>query len=162
DHIVTAATEHRAVLDPLRRLAREEWSLTIVPPDSDGLIEADTVAGALTERTVLVSVMAANNEIGTLNPIRNIGRLCRDRGSLFPTDATQAVGKTPLDVEADSIDLLSLSAHKFYGPKGIGALYVRRSEPRVRLSPLFDGGGHERGLRSGTVAVPLAVGLGEA
>ncbi len=162
NHLVTAATEHRAVLDPMRRLAREGWDLTIVPPDEHGLVSAEAVEAALTDRTVLVSVMAANNEVGTINPIRQIGRLCRDRGILFHTDATQAVGKIPLDVGEDAIDLLSLSAHKFYGPKGIGALYVRRGGPRVRLSPLFDGGGHERGFRSGTVAVPLVVGLGEA
>jgi cysteine desulfurase len=161
NHLVTAATEHRAVLDPLKRLAREGWDLTIVPPDATGLVSAEAVEAALTGRTVLVSVMAANNEIGTLNPIGAIGGLCRDRGILFHTDATQAVGKVPLDVETDAIDLLSLSAHKFHGPKGVGALYVRRA-PTVRLSPLFDGGGHERGVRSGTLAVPLVVGLGEA
>jgi cysteine desulfurase len=162
NHLVTAATEHRAVLDPMRRLAREGWELTVVPPDEFGLVSAGAVEDALTDRTVLVSVMAANNEVGTINPIRQIGQLCRDRGILFHTDATQAVGKIPLVVGEDAIDLLSLSAHKFYGPKGIGALYVRRGGPRVRLSPLFDGGGHERGVRSGTVAVPLVVGLGEA
>ena len=152
----------RAVLDPMKRLAREGWELTIVPPDPFGLISAEAVEAALTDRTVLVSVMAANNEVGTLNPIGAIGRLCHDRGVLFHTDATQAVGKVPLDVQADRVDLLSLSAHKMYGPKGIGALYVRRRDPRVRLSALFDGGGHERGFRSGTIAVPLVVGLGEA
>jgi len=162
NHLVTAATEHRAVLDPMKRLAREGWALTIVPPDAFGLISAEAVEAALTDRTVLVSVMAANNEVGTLNPIGAIGRLCHDRGVLFHTDATQAVGKVPLDVQADHVDLLSLSAHKIYGPKGIGALYVRRRDPRVRLSALFDGGGHERGFRSGTIAVPLVVGLGEA
>ncbi len=162
DHLVTAATEHRAVLDPMKRLAREGWGLTIVPPDSFGLISAGAIEAALTDRTVLVSVMSANNEVGTLNPIRAIGRLCHDRAILFHTDATQAVGKVPLDVQADHVDLLSLSAHKMYGPKGVGALYVRRRDPRVRLSPLFDGGGHERGFRSGTIAVALVVGLGEA
>jgi cysteine desulfurase len=162
NHLVTAATEHKAVLDPLRRLAREGWDLTIVPPDGDGLVTADAIMAALTDRTVLVSVMAANNEVGTINPIAAIGRLCRVWGILFHTDATQAVGKIPIDVESDAIDLLSLSAHKLYGPKGVGALYVRRRDPQVRLTPLFDGGGHERGFRSGTVAVPLVVGLGEA
>ena len=120
------------------------------------------MAEALTEKTVLVSIMAANNEVGTINPIAEIGRLCHDRGVLFHTDAAQAVGKIPLDVQAGSVDLLSLSAHKIYGPKGIGALYVRRRDPQVRLEPLVDGGGHERGLRSGTVPVPLVVGLGLA
>jgi cysteine desulfurase len=162
NHLVTAATEHRAVLDPLKRLAREGWDLSIVAPDAHGLVSAEAIEAALTDRTVLVSVMAANNEVGTINPIAAIGRLCRGRGILFHTDATQAVGKIPLDVEADAIDLLSLSAHKIYGPKGVGALYVRRRDPSVRLTPLFDGGGHERGFRSGTIAVPLVVGLGAA
>ncbi|MGE5756620.1 MAG: cysteine desulfurase family protein [Planctomycetaceae bacterium] len=162
DHLVTAATEHKAVLDPMRRLAREGWDLTIVAPDEFGLVSAEAVEAAMTGRTVLVSVMAANNEVGTINPIGAIGRVCRARGVLFHTDATQAVGKVPLDVEAEAIDLLSLSAHKFHGPKGVGALYVRRRGPSVRLTPLFDGGGHERGFRSGTVPVPLVVGLGEA
>jgi cysteine desulfurase len=162
NHLVTAATEHKAVLDPLRRLAREGWELTIVPCDSAGMVSAEAVAAALSDRTVLVSVMAANNEVGTLNPIAAIGQLCRTRGIVFHTDATQAVGKVPLSVDDAGIDLLSLSAHKFHGPKGVGALYVRRRDPQVRLIPLFDGGGHERGFRSGTVAVPLVVGLGEA
>lgn len=162
NHVVTAASEHKSVLDPLKRLAREGWTLTIVAPDETGLVAAESIEAALTEQTVLVSVMAANNEVGTLNPIGTIGRLCHERGILFHTDATQAVGKVPLDVREDAIDLLSLSAHKFHGPKGIGALYVRRRDPQVRLSPLFDGGGHERGFRSGTVAVPLVVGLGTA
>lgn len=162
-HVVTAATEHKSVLDPLKRWAREGGcTLTVVPPAPDGLVACEAIERALTEQTVLVSVMAANNEVGTLNPVGAIGRLCRARGILFHTDAVQAVGKTPLDVEADAIDLLSLSAHKIYGPKGVGALYVRRRERPVRLAPLFDGGGHERGMRSGTVAVPLVVGLGEA
>ena len=125
-------------------------------------MSAEAVAGALTDQTVLVSVMAANNEVGTINPIGEIGRLCHERGIVFHTDAAQAVGKVPLDVRRDQVDLLSLSAHKIYGPKGIGALYVRRHDPQVRLQPLFDGGGHERGFRSGTLAVPLIVGLGTA
>ncbi|AGA27827.1 cysteine desulfurase family protein [Singulisphaera acidiphila DSM 18658] len=162
NHVVTAATEHKSVLDPLKRLAREGWELTVVPPAPDGLISVESIANSLTGRTVLVSIMAANNEVGTLNPIAAIGRLCRARGILFHVDAIQAVGKVPLDVNDDSIDLLSLSAHKIYGPKGVGALFVRRGDPPVRLVPLFDGGGHERGFRSGTVAVPLVVGLGEA
>lgn len=162
NHVVTAATEHKSVLDPLKRLAREGWEVTVVSPAPDGLVSVESIANALTERTVLVSIMAANNEVGTLNPIAAIGRLCRARGILFHVDAIQAVGKVPLDVIEDSIDLLSLSAHKIYGPKGVGALFVRRGDPPVRLVPLFDGGGHERGFRSGTVAVPLVVGLGEA
>jgi cysteine desulfurase len=161
-HLVTAATEHRAVLDPMNRLTRDGWSLTVLPVDRHGRVDPQDVAHSLTDRTVLVSLMAANNEVGTLHPIAEIGRLCRERGVLFHTDATQAAGKVPLDVERDAIDLLSLSAHKFYGPKGIGALYVRRQGPRVRLVPLLDGGGHERGFRSGTLAVPLIAGLGVA
>jgi cysteine desulfurase len=162
-HLVTTAVEHRSVLDPLKRLARGGWEVTFVPPDGHGLVSAEAIADALTDRTVLVSVIAANNEVGTLNPLAEIGRLCRDRGVVFHTDATQAVGKIPLDAREASADLLSLSGHKLYGPKGIGAIFVCRwGSPPVRLTPLFDGGGHERGLRSGTVAVPLAVGLGEA
>ena len=162
NHLVTASSEHSSVLDPMKRLAREGWDLTVVACDEHGMVSAEAVEAALTDRTILVSVMAANNEVGTLNPIGAIGQLCHARGVLFHTDATQAVGKVPLDVRQDAIDLLSLSAHKFYGPKGIGALYVRRRDPLVRLTPLLDGGGHERGLRSGTIAVPLVVGLGEA
>ena len=161
-HLVTAASEHRAVLDPVKRLSREGWETTVVPCDQDGLVSAQVVADAITERTVLVSIMAANNEVGTLNPIAEIGRICHERGVTFHTDAAQAVGKVPLDVQEDAVDLLSLTAHKFHGPKGIGALYVRRRDPQVRLQPLLDGGGHERGLRSGTLPVPLIVGLGEA
>lgn len=162
NHLVTAAAEHKAVLDPVRRLAREGWNVTIVPVDEYGLVDPSAIAEALTDQTVLVSVMAANNEVGTINPIRAIGQLCHERGVFFHTDATQAVGKLPLDVNEDRIDLLSLSAHKVYGPKGVGALYVRRRDPMVRVTPLFDGGGHERGMRSGTLAVPLIVGIGEA
>ncbi len=162
NHLVTAATEHKAVLDPMKRLARAGWDVTIVASDEHGLVSAEAIEAELTDRTVLVSVMAANNEVGTINPIGAIGRICHERGILFHTDASQAVGKIPLDVQADAVDLLSLSAHKIYGPKGVGALYVRRRDPQVRLTPLFDGGGHERGFRSGTVAVPLVVGLGEA
>jgi cysteine desulfurase len=162
NHLVTAATEHKAVLDTVERLAREGWEVTVAPSDETGRVAVASVASVLTDRTILVSIMAANNEVGTLNPIREIGRLCHERGVLFHTDATQAVGKVPLDVLADNVDLLSLSGHKFYGPKGIGALYVRRRNPRVRLVPQLDGGGHERGMRSGTPAVPLIVGLGAA
>ncbi len=162
NHIVTVSTEHRAVLDPVRRMAREGWEITVLDADEHGRVSAESIAGALTDRTVLVSVMAANNEVGTLNPIAEIGRLCHDRGVLFHTDAAQAVGKIPIDVHRDGVDLLSLSAHKFYGPKGIGALYVRRRDPQVRLQPMLDGGGHERGYRSGTLAVPLIVAMGAA
>ncbi len=162
NHLITSSVEHKAILDPMKRLVREGWDVTVLPPDHYGRVSAESVAEAMTDRTVLVSIIAANNEIGTINPFGEIGRLCRDRGILFHTDATQAIGKIALDVNRDSIDLLSLSAHKLYGPKGVGALYVRRREPQVRLTPLFDGGGHERGMRSGTLAVPLLVGLGEA
>ncbi|MHB1556956.1 MAG: IscS subfamily cysteine desulfurase [Isosphaeraceae bacterium] len=162
EHIVTASSEHKAVLDPVRTLGRQGWSVAVVDCDEHGRVSAEAVEGTLTDRTVLVSVMAANNEVGTLNPIGEIGRLCHERGIIFHTDAAQAVGKVPVDVRGDNVDLLSLSAHKLYGPKGIGALYVRRRDPMVRLQPLFDGGGHERGMRSGTLAVPLIVGLGAA
>ncbi len=162
DHIITVATEHKAVLDPCQRLEREGFRLTILPVDRFGRVSADEVAAALTEKTILVSVMAANNEIGSLQPVAEIGRLCKERGVLFHCDAVQAVGKVPFDVEETGADLVSLSAHKIYGPKGVGALYVRGSSPRVRLTPLFDGGGHERGMRSGTLPVPLIVGFGTA
>lgn len=161
-HIVTVASEHKAVLDPARRLAGEGWDVTVVPCDEHGGVSPQAIADALTDRTVLVSVMTANNEVGTLNPLGEIGRLCHERGVVFHSDAAQAVGRIPVDVERDSVDLLSLSAHKFYGPKGIGALFVRRRGPRVRLHALLDGGGHERGMRSGTLAVPLIVGMGVA
>jgi cysteine desulfurase len=162
DHVITAATEHKAVLDPCRRLEREGFRVTVLPVDRFGRVTAGQVAEALTEKTILVSVMVANNEVGTLQPVAAIGRLCKGRGVLFHTDAVQAAGKVPLDVEEIGADLLSLSAHKMYGPKGVGALYVRGSSPRVRLAPLFDGGGHERGMRSGTLPVPLVVGFGRA
>jgi cysteine desulfurase len=162
DHVVTVVTEHKAVLDPCRRLERAGLRVTFLPVDRHGQVSAEQVAEELTEQTILVSVMAANNEVGTLQPLRQIGRLCKERGVLFHTDAAQAAGKVPLDVEELGIDLLSLSAHKMYGPKGVGALYVRRQDPRVRLEPLLDGGGHERGLRSGTLPVPLIVGFGLA
>jgi cysteine desulfurase len=162
DHIITVATEHKAVLDPCKRLELEGFRLTILPVDRFGRVSADEVAAALAEKTILVSVMAANNEIGTLQPIAAIGRVCKERGVLFHCDAAQAVGKVPFDVEEIGADLVSLSAHKMYGPKGVGALYVRGSSPRVRLTPLFEGGGHERGMRSGTLPVPLIVGFGTA
>src|SRR4051794_2454110 len=162
DHLVTAVTEHRAVLDVAKHLERDGLRVTFLPVDRYGRVSPGQVAEALTDRTILVSVMAANNEVGTLQPIREIGRLSRERGVLFHTDAVQAVGKVPVDVEDMNVDLLSLTAHKIYGPKGVGALYVRRRSPRVRLEPLLDGGGHERGMRSGTLPVPNVVGLGLA
>jgi cysteine desulfurase len=162
DHLVTVATEHKAVLDVCKRLEHDGFRVTYLPVDADGLVAPEQVAAVLTDRTILVSVMAANNEIGVLQPIRDIGWLCKERRILFHTDAAQAAGKVPLDVAEMGIDLLSLSAHKMYGPKGVGALYVRRQGPRVRLEPLFEGGGHERGMRSGTLPVPLIVGFGQA
>ncbi len=162
NHIITCRTEHHAVLDSCRRLEREGFQVTYLPVDSFGRVATAEVAQAITDKTILVSIMAANNEIGTLQPIAEIGRLCKERRVLFHTDATQAAGKIPIDVESCGIDLLSLSAHKMYGPKGVGALYVRRRNPHVRLEPLFDGGGHERGMRSGTLPVPNIVGLGAA
>jgi cysteine desulfurase len=161
DHVVTVVTEHKCVLESAAALAREGFRITLLPVDGQGLVDLDAVAAVIDERTAVVSVMAANNEIGVLQPLAEIGALCRSRGVLFHSDAAQAVGKVPIDVEAMAIDLLSISGHKLYGPKGIGALYVRR-RPRARLAPLFDGGGQERGLRSGTLPTPLCVGLGVA
>jgi cysteine desulfurase len=162
NHVITQATEHKATLDTCKRLEREGYQVTYLPVDQYGQVHAEQVAEALTDKTILVTIMAANNEIGTLQPIKAIGKLCKEKGVLFHTDAVQAVGKLPIDVEEMGIDLLSLSAHKIYGPKGQGALYVRKKDPRVRLEPQIDGGGHERGMRSGTLAVPLIVGLGKA
>jgi cysteine desulfurase len=162
DHLITVQTEHKAVLDACKRLERQGARVTYLPVDRDGLVTAAQVAAAIEDRTILVSVMTANNEIGVIQPIAEIGRVCRERGVLFHTDAVQAVGKVPFDVEAMCVDLASLSAHKVYGPKGVGALYVRRSRPRVRIAPIIDGGGHERGMRSGTLNVPAIVGFGEA
>jgi cysteine desulfurase len=162
NHIVTIATEHKAVLDPCKRLEHEGLRITFLPVNRDGQITPEQVDQAITGQTILVSVMAANNEIGTLQPIREIGQICKKRQVLFHSDAAQAVGKIPLHVEESGIDLLSISAHKLYGPKGIGVLYVRRKRPRVRLEPQIDGGGHERGMRSGTLPVPSIVGFGKA
>src|SRR5438067_2076384 len=162
NHLITQFTEHKAVIDPCKRLEREGYQVTFLPVDKFGQVHAEQVAAAITDKTILVSIMAANNEIGTLQPIKEIGRVCKEKGVIFHTDAVQAVGKVPVDVEAMGIDLLSLSAHKIYGPKGIGALYVRKRDPRVRLDPIIDGGGHERGFRSGTLAVQQIVGLGTA
>jgi cysteine desulfurase len=161
-HIITAAIEHKAVLDPCKRLQKEGFDVTFLDAPADGVFTADMVRAALREDTILVTIMWANNEIGTVNEIRDIGALCHERGVIFHTDATQWVGKMPTDVERDQVDLLSLSGHKFYGPKGVGALYVRRRRPRVRLTSLVDGGGQERGFRSGTLNVTGIVGLGKA
>ena len=162
NHIITCVSEHKAVLDPCKRLGEAGFDVTWLTPDEFGRVTPEQVAGAITDRTILISIMAANNEVGTINPIAAIGRIARDRGVFFHTDATQAAGKIPINVEEMCIDLLSMSAHKIYGPKGVGALYVRRRNPRVRLRCQMDGGGHERGMRSGTLNVPGIVGLGEA
>ncbi|HEV2548108.1 MAG TPA: aminotransferase class V-fold PLP-dependent enzyme [Stellaceae bacterium] len=161
DHVVTIATEHKCVLESAQALVREGFHLTVLPVDARGFVDLAALEAAIEERTAIVSVMAANNEIGVLQDMAAIGTLCRARGVLFHSDAAQAVGKVPVDVEAMKIDLLSISGHKMYAPKGIGALYVRR-RPRARIAPLFDGGGQERTLRSGTVPTPLCVGLGVA
>lgn len=162
DHIVTTQIEHPAVLDACRALEREGFSVTLLPVDGDGLVDPDAVKAAISERTALVSVMAANSEIGVLEPLADIGRICRERNVLFHTDAAQAVGKIPVDVDALGVDLLSFCAHKLYGPKGVGALYIRSRRPRTRLAPLMHGGGHEHGLRPGTLPVPLVVGFAKA
>lgn len=162
DHVVTQITEHKATIDTCKRLERDGVKVTYLPVDEFGRVTAEQVRNALTDKTILVSIMTANNEIGTVQPIADIGKVCKEKGVLFHTDAVQAVGKIPMDVQAMGIDLLSLSGHKIYGPKGIGALYVRKKDPRVRLEPIIDGGGHERGMRSGTLPVPLIVGLGRA
>ncbi len=161
-HIITTTIEHKAVLDPCKRLQREGFDVTFLDPTEDGVFTAEMVKAALREDTILVSMMWANNEIGTINEIREIGALCHEKGVIFHTDATQFAGKMPIDVNADHVDLLSFSGHKIYGPKGVGALYVRRRQPRVRLTSLVDGGGQERGFRSGTLNVPGIVGLGKA
>ena len=163
DHVITATTEHKAVLDTCKALERKGVArVTYLPVDRYGMVNPEDVRRAITDKTILVSIMFANNEVGTINPIGEIGRITREKGVLFHTDAAQGVGKLPLDVEAMNIDLLSVSGHKMYGPKGIGALYVRAKGPRVRLTPSMDGGGHERGFRSGTLNVPGIVGLGKA
>ncbi|MFQ5799957.1 MAG: cysteine desulfurase family protein, partial [Bacteroidota bacterium] len=162
DHIITCTTEHNAVLDVCRRLEKQGFRVTYVPVDEYGLVDPNDIRKAITDKTILVSLMIANNEIGTIHPIETVGTLCREKDVLFHTDATQAVGKIPVDVESMNIDLMSFSAHKIYGPKGVGALYVRRRNPRVRLTAQIDGGGHENGLRSGTLNVPGIVGFGKA
>ena len=162
NHIVTAATEHKATLDTCKHLEKEGLRITYLPLQTNGLIHFEQLRDAITDKTILISIMYANNEIGVLQPIAEIGKLAKERGVLFHSDATQAVGKVPVNVLTDNIDLLSISAHKMYGPKGVGALYVRRKGPRVQLTAQIDGGGHERGMRSGTLNVPGIVGLGEA
>lgn len=161
-HVITTAAEHRSVLEPIRKLERSGVAVTVLPVNEFAQVQAAEIAAALRPETVLVSVMWANNEVGSLNPIADIGRLCRERSVLFHCDAVQAVGKLPVDFETAQIDLLSFSAHKFYGPKGVGGLLFRRGSNAARLEPLFDGGGHEAHLRSGTLAVPLIVGCGVA
>ncbi|NTW02075.1 MAG: aminotransferase class V-fold PLP-dependent enzyme [Oscillochloris sp.] len=162
DHIITCVTEHKAILDAAKHLEAQDKRVTYLRVNQYGQIGLDELRAAITSQTILISIMAANNEIGTLAPLAEIGKIAREQGVLFHTDATQAAGYIPLDVQKMQIDLLSLSAHKMYGPKGIGALYVRRSNPRVRLAPVIYGGGHERGLRSGTLNVPGIVGFGMA
>jgi cysteine desulfurase len=162
NHIITAATEHKAILDTCKRLEKHGVRVTYLPLQANGLIDLDMLREAMTDKTILVSIMYANNEIGVIQPIREIGKMCKERNILFHTDGVQAVGKIPVNVIADNIDLLSLSGHKIYGPKGVGALYVRRKSPRVQLTAQMDGGGHERGMRSGTLNIPGIVGLGKA
>src|SRR5579863_5305437 len=162
NHIITTVTEHKAILDTAKRLEKEGVSVTYLAVSKEGAVDPDDLRKAITDRTILISIMMANNEIGTVHPVQEIGRLAKERGVLFHCDATQGVGKIPVDVQAMGIDLMSFSAHKIYGPKGVGALYVRAKGPRVRLTPIIDGGGHERGMRSGTLNVPGIVGFGAA
>jgi cysteine desulfurase len=162
NHIITAVTEHKAVLDTCKRLEKHGYRVTYMPVQKDGLVDLDDLKRAMDDKTILVTIMYANNEIGVLQPVAEIGKLCHERGIIFHTDATQAIGKVPVDVIKQNIDLASISAHKMYGPKGVGALYVRRKSPRVQVSAIIDGGGHERGMRSGTLNVPSIVGLGKA
>ena len=162
-HIITSSTEHRAVLDTAKSLeAKGLAAVTYLPVDKEGMVNPEDVRKSITDKTILISVMLANNEIGTINPVQEIGKIAKGKGILFHCDATQGVGKIPVDVQAMGIDLMSFSAHKIYGPKGIGALYVRKRNPRVRIAAQMDGGGHERGMRSGTLPVPLIVGFGKA
>ena len=162
-HIITSATEHRAVLDTAKSLeAKGLATVTYLPVDKQGMVSPEDVRNAITDKTILISVMLANNEIGTINPVQEIGKIAKEKGILFHCDATQGVGKIPVDVQAMGIDLMSFTAHKMYGPKGVGTLYVRKKSPRVRIAAQMDGGGHERGMRSGTLPVPLIVGFGKA
>ena len=162
NHIITQATEHKAVLDTCKRLEKEGVRVTYLPVQANGLVDLDQLRDAITDKTILISIMYANNEIGVVQPMAEIGKIAKEKGILFHTDAVQAVGKIPVNVMADGIDVLSLTAHKLYGPKGVGALYVRRRNPRVQITAQMDGGGHERGMRSGTLNVPGIVGLGYA
>ncbi|HBP90127.1 MAG TPA: IscS subfamily cysteine desulfurase [Nitrospiraceae bacterium] len=162
DHIITSSTEHRAVIDTAKYLEKKGIKVTFLPVDKAGMVSPDDVRNAITDKTILISIMMANNEIGTINPVAAIGKVAKEKGILFHCDATQGVGKIPVNVQEMGIDLMSFTAHKIYGPKGVGALYVRRKAPRVRLEAMMYGGGHERGMRSGTLAVPLIVGFGKA
>ena len=162
NHIITAATEHKAVLDTCKKLEKHGYRVTYLPLKADGLVDLDMLRESITDKTILITIMYANNEIGVIQPIAEIGKLAHERGILFHTDGVQAVGKVPVNVIKDNIDLMSISAHKIYGPKGVGALYVRRKSPRVQITAQMAGGGHERGMRSGTLNVPGIVGLGEA
>ena len=162
NHIITSSTEHRAVIDTAKYLEKKGINVTFLPVDKAGMVSPDDVRNAITDQTILISIMMANNEIGTINPVAAIGKVAKEKGVLFHCDATQGVGKIPVNVQEMGIDLMSFTAHKIYGPKGVGALYVRRKAPRVRLEAMMYGGGHERGMRSGTLAVPLIVGFGKA
>src|ERR1700721_410409 len=162
NHIITQVTEHKAILDTCKRLEKSGYRVTYLPVKADGLIDLEDLKRTFDEKTILVSIMFANNEIGVVQPVAEIGKLCRERNVIFHTDGVQAVGKIPVDVNSMNIDVLSLTAHKIYGPKGVGALYVRRRTPRVQISEQINGGGHERGMRSGTLNVPGIVGLGAA
>ncbi len=162
NHIITAATEHKAILDTCKRLEKHGVRVTYLPVQTNGLVDLEQLQAAITDKTILISIMYANNEIGVIQPIAELGKIAKSKGVLLHTDATQAVGKVPVNVIKDNVDLMSLSGHKMYGPKGVGALYVRRKAPRVQITAQMDGGGHERGMRSGTLNVPGIVGLGEA
>jgi cysteine desulfurase len=162
NHIITQAIEHKAVLDTCKRLEKDGFEVTYLPVQKDGRVDLEDVRKAITPKTILITIMYANNEIGVINPIAEIGKIAKEHGIFFAVDGVQAVGKIPVDVQKDNIDLLAISAHKLYGPKGVGALYVRRRNPRVQLAAIIDGGGHERGMRSGTLNVPGIVGLGAA
>lgn len=161
-HMVTVVTEHKCVLDTARHLEQEGYQVTYLPVEKNGIIDLEKLRAAVTDKTAIVSVMAVNNEIGVIQPLKEIGEICRAKGAFFHTDCAQAFGKIPLNVDEMRIDLMSISAHKIYGPKGVGALYVRRKNPRVRIQAMIDGGGQERGMRSGTLATPLVAGFGEA